>query len=520
MSDSETKQTDNKTILMLWTSAERGLRGMRRSLAGSLRAEPHGLDVVDIDLPEALSGKAMVSRVAGMVDGRLESALVASLGWGEVESRLAGRTPRVVVVLDPVAAAAVDTWRSKGLIHAPLVGVTCGLRLDPGWAGTAVDRLAVADEVMAEGGLELGLPAECLVPAGVPVCGGFSTPADEWEDYRRHFGLALDKPVVLVVTDGLEDDLTGALFQLSMLGDKATLLFDVDKDDKSADLLRRRAALYEVAARMFGKVDEAGQLWAASSVVVGRPHLYIEQRVVNLRLPFVCLLPRGKAESEVADVYASRGIGRRVDNMATLAAELDLLLQPEAMDEARQGLLGISRGKAVKAVARLVAQVGAEAEAVLEESRKRAEAAERRPEWPAEDEQPKKKGPLEFIGVQTPGAGSVDEPAQASASLADIQAAEAEAGNQVLEHQAEVERWEHRVELAKEKGDEQLLRTASAMVTRQREAMHRALAELARLAEQRQSKEDPEKRKRKLEKSFKQLEVDDALADLKKKLGF
>ena len=514
MQNSDNKPTDNKTVLMLWTSAERGLRGMRRSLAGSLRAEPHGLDVIDIDLPEALSGKAMVSRVAGMVDGRLESALVASLGWGEVESRLAGRSPKVVVVLDPVAAAAVDTWRSKGLLRAPLVGVTCGLRLDPAWASTAVDRLAVADEIMAQGGLELGLPAECLVPCGVPVCGGFSTPSDEWEAYRRHFGLPLDKPVVLVVTDGLEEDLSGALFQLSMLGDQATLLFDVDKDERSAELLRRRAALYEVEARMFGKVDEAGQLWAACSLVVARPQLYIEQRAVNLRLPYVCLLPRGKVEGEVADVYASRGIGRRVDNMATLAAELDLLLAPDALEEARQGLLGISRGKAVKVVARMVAQVGAEAEAVLEESRKRTEEADRQPAPAAEP--PKKKGPFEFIGVQSPSERS-PEP---EFTLADLEIAEAEAGDQVLKHQAEVERWEHRAELARDKGDDPLLRTATAMLTRQREAMHRALAELARLAEQRQAKEDPEKRRRKLEKSFKKLEVDDALADLKKKLGF
>ena len=272
MSDNATEPTNDKTILMLWTSAERGLRGMRRAIAGSLRAEPHNLDVVDIDLPEALSGKAVVSRVAGMVESRLESTLVAHLGWGEVDKRLAGRTPQVVVALDPMAAAAVDVWRGKGLLRAPLVGVTCGLRLDPGWASTAVDRLAVADEIMAQGGLDLGLPAESLVPCGVPVCGGFSTPSDEWEEYRRHFGLPLDKPVVLVVTDGLEEHLTGLLLQLSMLGGQAVIMIDTDKDEQAADLLRRRAAQCEVAARMFGKVDEGGQLGASPDRVGARPH--------------------------------------------------------------------------------------------------------------------------------------------------------------------------------------------------------------------------------------------------------
>jgi len=529
MSAEANESTNNKTILMLWTSAERGLRGMRRSIVGSLRAEPHNLDVIDIDLPEALSGRAVVSRVAGMVESRLESTLVAHLGWGEVESRLAGRKPRVVVALDPMAAAAVDIWRGKGLVRAPLVGVTCGLRLDPGWASTAVDRLAVADEVMAQKGLDMGLPAESLVPCGVPVCGGFSTPSDEWEEYRRHFGLPLDKPVVLVVTDGLEEYLTGLLFQLSMLGDKALIMIDTDKDEQAADLLRRRAALYEVAARMFGKVDEAGQLWASADLVVARPHVYIEQRVVNLRLPYVHLMPSGKVEGEVADEYSGRGIGRRVDNMATLAAELDLLLAPAALREAKDGLLGISRGKSVLAVARLVAQVGAEAEAVLEEARKRAEEIEQKMDRRrqraerAEADGEKKTGPLEFIGVEEPGAepgAGAGAAAESGPTLADLEAAEAVAGDQVLEHQAEVERWERRVELARERGDDQLLRSATAMVDRQREAMHKALAELARMAGQRRAKEDPEKRKRKLEKSFKQLEVEDELAELKKKLGF
>ena len=512
----------NKTVLMLWTSAQRGLRGMRRSLAGSLRADPHALDVVEVDLLEALSGGAMVSRVAGMVESSLEAALVASLGWGEVEARLAGRAPRVVVALDPVAAAAADRWRAKGLVRAPVVGVTCGLRLDPAWAGTAVDRLSVADQVMAEAGLELGLPAETLVPCGVPVCGGFSTPSDEWEEFRRHFGLPLDRPVVLVVADGLEDHLTGVLFQLSMIGERAALLFDVDRDDDAADLLRRRAALYEVGARMFGKVDEAGQLWAACSMVIARPHLYIEQRVVNLRLPFISLLPRGKAEAEAADQYAARGIGRRVDNVATLAADLDMMLKPGALEKARDGMVGISRGKAVKQVARLVAQVRAQAEEVLEESRQRAEA-EARPSAPAGDdgEPKKKKGPLEFIGLEPPGeaAGAAPE-GQAAPALADIEAAEAEAGAQVLERQGEVDRWERRAALARDKGDAELQTRAEAMVKQHREAMHRALDELARLAKQREAHQDPTKRRSKLERDFKKLEVDDALEALKKKLGF
>ncbi len=520
----DTAAAGDRPVLTLWAESRNGIRSVARTLCGVLEGPPHGLPVVWVDLPEAMQAGPLVKQVASAVGRRLEVTVVAAMGWAAVEQRLGDRAPGVVVAMDPVAAAAVDSWRSKGRLRAPLVGLVSSLWLDPAWAQTAVDRLCVADEIVARSGLELGLPAECLVPCGVPVCGGFSGPSSEERGaLRRRFGLAADTPLVLVVTDGLDpDQLTGALFQLSLVAERAQLLFDVDRDAEAADLLRRRASLYGVRARMFGKVEEAGQLWAAADVVVAQPHLYVEQRVVAQRLPLVAIFPEGEAQRQRARIHDQRGIGRHVQSLATLAAEIEAQLAPRALEQARQRLAAISKRVAVQDAARLVAQVRAQADQILAESRAQSEARSRAGAGgggasAAPPAAADRQGPLEDIGL--PAELQARSEPGPRLSPEDLLEAEAEAGRQVLQHQEEAERWGHRADLARAKADAELQRTAQQMVDRHLAAMHRALADLARLAEQRAALEEREVRGRRLEHTFRQLEVEDALADLKRKLG-
>ena len=345
--------------LLLRASAERGVRGTRGALTKVLRVDPHTMNVLEVDLPGARPDRSVAGRAS---DTPLLSRVQrAAGGWPEVTRRLDERTPRVVVAVDPVSAAAAALWRETGKLSAPLVGVTCGLRLGEAWTAAQLDRLSVADEIMARASHGHGVSAERLVPCGVPVCGGFSTPSpDEKREYRQRYGLAPDRPLVLLVTDGLEpwiDDIVTALAEVT---DRADLLVDVEFDDETARRVKDRAARQDAPVRLFGKVDEAGELWAASTVVVARPHLYIEQRVLNMRLPLVCLAPQDRAEKEVADLYRSRGIGRRVDRPVDLARQLAHLLRPDQLTGAQHAMLGISSRAAAKKVARMVAQVGVE----------------------------------------------------------------------------------------------------------------------------------------------------------------
>lgn len=506
-------------VLFLWSQAG-GLRRVASTLGGILREDPHELDVVWVDLNEALAGHSLVQDLASWAGLQLGSADLAARGWPAVKEALDDRAAKVVVALDPVTAAAVDTWRAEGLVRAPMVGVLDGLRLDPAWARTSVDRLSVADPIQAEEALELGLPAECLVPCGIPVCGGFSAVnPDEKAELRERYDLPVDRPLVLVVTHEVEhDQLTGALFQLSMVGDRATLLFDVARDDEGAELLRRRSKLYGIQARMFGKVEQAPELWAAADVVVSRPHKYVEQRALALRLPMVHLLPDTEAQRETSRIYADRGIGRAVSNMATLAAELEMQISPTTLSSSRQTMGEISKRSAAKEVARLVAQVAAQAEQILKEQyHRKSRPAPSPASASASAEAPPagKQGPLEFIGVDPDSEAGREWEKE---TLEDLAVVELETSRQVAEHQEEANRWRKRAALAAKRGEPDLKRAAEDLVERHQEAMHRALADLAHLADRRKELQGEARQGRKIERSFRKMEVEDALAALKKKI--
>ncbi len=95
---------------------------------------------------------------------------------------------------------------------------------------------------------------------------------------------------------------------------------------------------------------------------------------------------------------------------------------------------------------------------------------------------------------------------------------ELETNRQVSEHQQEADRWRRRAVLAAERGEPELKRAAEDLVERHVEAMHRALADLAHVAERRKELQGEARQGRKIERSFRKMEVEDALAALKKKI--
>jgi UDP-N-acetylglucosamine:LPS N-acetylglucosamine transferase len=544
MNDPQSTKATPTTIgpdgaLILWSSSERGLRSVGRLLSGLLAAEPHALSTVEFDLGSTLGSKGLLVSLASLAGKGAEIAAFAALAWPAVEALLSGRRPRVIVALDPPAAAVAGAWRTRGLLRAPVVGVLSGLHLDPLWGVARVDRLSVADAVQAEAALAIGLPAECIVPSGIPVCGGFSSVSpDEKAEHRRRHGIALSRPVVLVVTDGLgEETVASALFQLGLLDEKASILFDVAYDDGSAELLRRRAPIFGVRAQMFGKVEDAGQLWAAADLVVARHHLYVEQRALSLRLPYIVLLPKGEAELAAAASYTVRRIGRSITSLSTLAAELELQIVPETLEASRRTIVSITKRKASDEIGRLIAQVAAQSERILEEARTRGlDAAptsgkgEVRAESPAEAAP--RRSALETIGApdgRAPErAGDLPLPEAAGPELiALLAAAEVDANRVITEEQAEAERWTRRARLAEQAKDGDLVREAERQAERHTQAMHQALAELARLAERRRAAARaaaPERgpsasrRLEPLEETFRRMELDDALSDLKRRM--
>lgn len=506
-------------VLLLWSQGEdRGLARLAEDLAAVLRSSsaPDRLRVTTFDIGERMGSLSLARSLVGALGGaRHEATLVASLLAGELGRELGDGKLAAVVALDPTAAIIAQRWTDKGLFRAPVVGLATGLHLDGSWR-RHVDRLLLIDETQAEqaqqGGFE---PSDALVVGALagPIFAAVGRLSRA--ELKERYGLGGDAPVVLMAAAG-NDELTALLFQLTLLSHPCTLLFDADDDEDAAELLRRRARGFGLKAQLFGRVDEAAELWACADIVVARPTPRTERRTLYLRQALVALCEDGD-ELATGEEHKRRGRGRVVANVSTLASELDAELAAFSSEEARGRLASQPRGE-LAALAKAIHQViGASAELLAKRDIARRgphpAEAEPRAEAPAEAAAAR-KSPLEPIGV------AEDTPAAAGAAMAEQAAEEAEANRRVGERQREVDRWEQRLRLAQEHGDRGLVAEAEKELELQRSAMHRALADLARLDESRRGRPVRAKVKAaRVAADFKRMEVESALEALKRRLG-
>lgn len=300
-------------------------------------------------------GGSVLRSVAALGGAKLEAALLA-----ELEPSTAGAPdPGAIVAMDVNAALVVGHWLKKRSISAPIVGIVGGLALDPAWLETPVDRLVVLDEIQGTEAVDLGFTAEAVAPIGLPICERYAElGAADRRQLRQSLGLAVDTPTCLVVCDEIEEHLSAILFQLSLVNGPIQPLFDVDRDDRAAKLLRERATVYGVKAHLFGHVEEAGQLWAAADFVVGQPRLGVEQRSLTLRQPLLALAPDGARQRARAAAHCRRRWGALAPSTAVLAVELEAVRDGLVADEGRFSIpSGIA---ATKRIARFIQQVAAE----------------------------------------------------------------------------------------------------------------------------------------------------------------
>ncbi len=513
---SETRKATR--VVILWSEGDdRSLARMAGDLAGVLRASaaPAPLIPITFDVAERMGTLSLARSLVGALGGaRTEAAMVASLLAPELERELsAGGAVGAVIALDTTAAIIADRWAQKGLLSAPVVGVVGRLTLEPSWR-RCVDRLFVLDDQQLAQAKASGFEEADV--AAIGALAGPRVAAAAKQDraaLRRRYGLEEDASVVLFAASGLSE-LTTVLFQTTLLSQPTTLLFDVEGDDDSAALLRRRAKGFGVHAQLFGKVEQAAELWACADVIVARPSARIERRALVLRAPLVAV-PDDDEELAVAEAFKERGIGRPVANLTTLAAEIDAQLAE--LDAARERLSRIPRGE-LPQVVRAIRRAIEDREALLRKRVTARSAPTLEVQGPVaatvgDEASAEPSSPLEAIGPDEGEAGSERREEE-------LLAAEGEVNQRVTERQREVARWERRLELARERGDGALVREAEKQLDLQRSAMHAALAELARLDEQRRGRPARgSRRDARVAASFKRIEVESALEQLKRRLG-
>ena len=392
--------------------------------------------------------------------------------------------PDLIVTTSPSLSKAlrlVPTYR-KGKVA--VTGIMTSFDWDTSWFDGDFDQVIVPHEKIADEFLESNWKKDRVVVAGPPLPLAFSDNLDE-ESARTQLGLNAEEGVIIVV-DVHETEpkvIDRLVFQFTLPGKAIQPIFYYGDNTQVANGLRKSASSYGLRARMFGRVSDIENYYAASHIVMTPPNSPHIISFLAMNRPLI-LFGKQSKNNHQSEFLVQEGVAKWIPNLLQLGADLDVFLHSE--DE-----ISKFQSNAEKTVtcsgSRIVGEVLFQA-AVNKDILRSESALE------TGESQPDPEAEIPFF--ENIG-GSVSEPrtrkrrfspisqAQAQDELASLILRERELRKKLEDAKSSRVRWEERCVLARERSEPELLNDALRCASQHRRDEQLFARELASVGTQR-----------------------------------
>jgi processive 1,2-diacylglycerol beta-glucosyltransferase len=281
------------------------------------------------------------------------------VGARALGDHLEATRPDVVVAVHPTPAGALGWLKRTGALRAPHGIVLTDFVAHRQWLYPGLDRYFVpSDEIRSEV-VRRGIPAERVVPSGIPIAPAFALPPDRL-GARRAIGLPPDHPAVLV-TGGMRGTL-GGIAEVSEVLAGLTVSFGAlvvcgDHRELEARLRARFGA--DPRFRVLGRVEDMEQLMAAADLVVTKAGAVTCSEAMALGRPLVFYrsLPGQERTNEVTLERAGAGV-RAPDRAALTRILRRALGEPEWRASLAAAARRLGRAEAGRTIAKEMLALG------------------------------------------------------------------------------------------------------------------------------------------------------------------
>lgn len=328
-------------VLLLTTATGQGHNSAASALSGRLRergCEPVTKDILKSgrrNVSARVSGTytAMVRHVPWFFGGlyhlgervsssRMHSPIyyLNSLYSDSFRRRLGEIAPDLIVCPHIFSAQALTFLREKGLSRTPAVAVMTDYTWSPFWEETRLDRYYIPSPLLREEFISHGIPAEKIVPTGIPVDAGFASEADR-SAARQALRLAPDHPVFLCMGGSMGvGDMVHVCRELEARVPEAQILAVCGSNRRLCERITGMPGV-----RAFSYTDQVEQMMTAADVLITKPGgLTITEAAVR-RLPMVLTGPIPGGETYNARFFSRLGMAAyavRPEEAARQASEL------------------------------------------------------------------------------------------------------------------------------------------------------------------------------------------------------
>lgn len=242
--------------------------------------------------------------------------------------------PDAIVCTHFVASLLLTRLRSEGSVRMPVVGINTDFSLHPFWEGVDQDYLVLATDSMDYRVLERGIPAEKILPIGIPVHDKFRGLPSR-KECRAALNLA-DKPTLLVMSGSMG---FGSL--IDHVDELDSLPFDFQMAVICGNNLALRERLYDKIeagayskyVRPLGFIDNVEMYMGAADIICTKPGGLSVSETFCVARPMVLLDPIPGLEELNAAFLVNNGLAVQTGkNYLLQEAVYNLFTNPRRME--------------------------------------------------------------------------------------------------------------------------------------------------------------------------------------------
>ena len=236
-------------------------------------------------------------------------AFLNSLGREKLLVTVQKAHPKVLINTFPTPAGVVSSLRLAGRLDTPNVSVVTDHTVHSQWIHPNVDRYYVGSEMVRQGMVARGVPADRILATGIPVHPSFADPVDA-KSVRERLGVGSDPVVVLMAgAYGMIGGFAEIIDQIVTRGPKVTYLALAGHDQALAESLKEVASRAPNRLVVQGYLEETWDVMRIADILVSTAGGLTTSEAMACGLPMAIFRPIPGQEMANVRLVVDEGAG-------------------------------------------------------------------------------------------------------------------------------------------------------------------------------------------------------------------
>jgi processive 1,2-diacylglycerol beta-glucosyltransferase len=280
-----------------------------------------------------------------------------NIGLRQLEDFLNGHKSDVIIGVHPTPCGALSNLRLEGKLKVPVVTVVTDYTVHNQWIHPGTDLYMVGSELVRQGFISRGVPAEKLIVTGIPIKVNTAL-LQQREALREKWGLKPNKPAVLVMT-GAQGMMRRPWPLFHTIASRPVQGFFLCGKDRALLARLKLFAHHYPDFRIMPFVRVVPELMCVSDILISKAGGLTTSEALAMELPMLIFHPIPGQEYANRDYLVHAGAAVSANRIRELGSALDFLCAtPGKLDEMRAAIRAIRRphaaADAVRETLRLV----------------------------------------------------------------------------------------------------------------------------------------------------------------------